>query len=108
MSEEHPFIKYPCIECKFCKVDWADKFLSAIGLYTIDDTDYKCRRTEVSTNIPHPVYGARETRNKLDRPCRYERDPAASNASSSCGLEAKYWKPKSKYGLFKYIEKQGD
>lgn len=96
--DDHPYIKFPCIDCKHCKLDWVDKLFTLFS--EANEVLYRCHRPSKKT--VSPIFGAQET-SLIDYPhCTSER---TFNLEERCGTAGKYWQPKHKRDLFKMFDK---
>ena len=95
---------YLCSECKHSFVKFSDKLLYMFDLN--NKYRYTCRRSFKQDTIEHnPVTGPEKKRGGYSgcTMCRI----GTSNAEN-CGVNAYYWEPRDKKGLFKLIIKESN
>lgn len=95
--------EYLCKECKH-------SFRTIGSFLTFGSSTYawKCRKSYMSDQVEHdPVTGPKKIKAAYET-CSVSRignEKFTSLASNRCGEDARFWEPKNKDGLFKFIKK---
>ena len=85
--------KLLCKDCKHSFISWADRFNFMSRQYAM-----RCRKNyKEEEDDGNLVTGSRMT------PAHFERCGTSRIQSAKCGEEGKWWQPKNKKDLFKYI-----
>ena len=99
--------EYLCKDCKYSKIPFMTKFGNILFFVKDEDFEYVCTRTNATPVVTHsPVVGTVvEKPNRNYERCYNERAERFIGEKDKCGPKGKYWTPKNKNDLFKYLKK---
>lgn len=108
--------EYLCKDCKYSNIPLMTKIGNIIFFLKNEDFEYVCTRSRTIPVVKHsPVVGTFIQKPIRDYVrCHEERqvvlilnwDAKYLDKEDSCGPNGKYWTPKNKNDLFKYLKKE--
>jgi len=101
--------EYLCKDCKYSNIPLMTKIGNIIFFLKNEDFEYVCTRSRTIPVVKHsPVVGTFIQKPIRDYVrCHEERQDAKYlDKEDSCGPNGKYWTPKNKNDLFKYLKKE--